>query len=504
MLYYNYHMQKTAKDLDLLLLNIPFMSVAYAPAGTSLLKACIQKAGFTCKVIDYNIKLWNAQSDSDTIAELENYFTINSDVSEGNQHLIDQYYDLIVKEIIELDPTWVGFSVFTFQCQRATTEILKRLRPRFKGKTMVGGAGISTRGIASSNADYAEKLIKENLIDAYIKGDGDLALVELIKGNMKYPGINGNPYAGVNNLDAIPQPDWSDVIDLPYRYHDQKILPITGSRGCVRHCSFCDIHEFWTKFRFRSGKNIAQEMIDNYKTHDIKTFYFMDSLINGSMKAYRELCQTLVEYYKKNNLEEKFFRWGGQFIVRSKNQMTPEDFELAAKAGCDNLCWGVESGSEPVREHMKKGFSNEDLDYCMEQMNRVGMRCYFFIITGYPTETEQDHQDTLDMFTRFQKYAIEGTLYGINLGGTASLDDGTPLYKNAEAMGIVPVLPAEHAHGLNWHYPDNPTTLEERILRRIQVQEHCEKLGYTVWNGDMQLKRLKASYEKMQDGSYTE
>ena len=49
-----------AKKLDILLCNIPLMSVAYAPAGTSLLKACVQKKGFTCKVIDYNIKLWNA------------------------------------------------------------------------------------------------------------------------------------------------------------------------------------------------------------------------------------------------------------------------------------------------------------------------------------------------------------------------------------------------------------------------------------------------------------
>ena len=45
------------KQTDMALLNIPFMSVAYAPAGTSLLKACLQKAGFSCVVKDYNIKL---------------------------------------------------------------------------------------------------------------------------------------------------------------------------------------------------------------------------------------------------------------------------------------------------------------------------------------------------------------------------------------------------------------------------------------------------------------
>ncbi len=196
-----------AKNLDIVLCNIPFMSVAYAPAGTSLLKACIQQAGYTCTVKDYNIKLWDSLSDTKTITDLENYFTINSSVETDTQILVNQYYDLIVNELLKLNPKWIGFSVFTFQCQRATTEILQRLRPKFKGRIMIGGAGISTRGIASSNADYGEKLIKDNLIDIYIKGDGDIAIIEMLKGNIDFAGINGNPYKGVPDLNVIPKPD---------------------------------------------------------------------------------------------------------------------------------------------------------------------------------------------------------------------------------------------------------------------------------------------------------
>ena len=110
----------------------------------------------------------------------------------------------------------------------------------------------------------------------------------------------------------------------------------------------------------------------------------------------------------------------------------------------------------------------------------------------------------MDMFTRFQKYAIEGTLYGVNLGALASLDDGTPLYKQQKELDIVPIIPTEHAHGLNWQSKKNPVSIEERILRRINLQEHCMNLKYNVWNGDMHLKRLKKSYERMQDGTYTD
>ena len=176
-------------------------------------------------IIKYPKKIYCEYDNHDKkiIADLENYFTVNTTLDTDTQILVNQYYELVIKELVELNPKWIGFSVFTFQCQRACTEILQRLRSRYKGRIMIGGAGISTRGIASSNADYANKLMEEGLIDAYIKGDGDIALIELMKNNFDYAGINGNPYAGVPDLNVIPKPDWSDVIDLPYRYHNRKI-----------------------------------------------------------------------------------------------------------------------------------------------------------------------------------------------------------------------------------------------------------------------------------------
>ena len=96
------------KQTDMALLNIPFMSVAYAPAGTSLLKACIQEAGFTCIVKDYNIKLWHSLSDPKVIADLENYFTVNASLDTDTQILVDQYYDLVVEDLLKLNPKWIA------------------------------------------------------------------------------------------------------------------------------------------------------------------------------------------------------------------------------------------------------------------------------------------------------------------------------------------------------------------------------------------------------------
>lgn len=492
-------------NLDILLINVPFISTAYPPAGTSALKGHCQANGFTAKVLDMNLELFSESFDTETKSKLENYFTVNTDLDIDTNNILDDFYQKCVQEIKNINPTWLGISVFTFQCQRSTKDlckIIKKICPNIK--IVIGGAGISTSGIASHKADFGEDLKRQGLIDHYIKGDGEISLVELLKGNINFPGIDQPVYKVIEDLDALAFPDYSDVINLPYEYHNQiKILPITGSRGCVRHCTFCDIHAFWKKFAFRSGESIANEMITLYEKHDVKSFFFMDSLINGSMKAYRELCRVLVEYYESNNLPDKFFRWGGQFIIRSAKQMTPDDYKLASRSGCSGLCCGVESGSESVRDHMQKQFTNADLDFTMEQFQAHGITCYFFIITGYPTETQQDFNDTINMFKKYQKYSIDGTLFGVNLNGLLSVDDGTPLYAKSEELGFVPIVPASHVHGLNWNATNNTDlTLEERIRRRIVLQEICMDLGYTVWNGDMQLKRIEASYDKIKNGTY--
>ena len=74
------------------------------------------------------------------------------------------------------------------------------------------------------------------------------------------------------------------------------------------------------KFRFRSGENIAKEMIRNKKEYNSKTYFFPDSLINGSMKAFRELCVVLADYHEKHPKHKDRIKWGGQFIIRSERQ----------------------------------------------------------------------------------------------------------------------------------------------------------------------------------------
>lgn len=491
---------------DILFINVPQISLIYPPAATSLLKGVCETNGFTAQVRDFNLQLYTQCSNDNIKQELDQYFSLNNHsatLTLLTRNYLEKFYDQVIDEILSINPKWLGISIFTFQCQIFTKQLLMHLRPRFFNKILVGGAGLSTNGIAADQNDFGIFLQNEKLIDYYIRGEADKNIISLLNDDDQHPGINNDHIEQISDLDDISYPNYDDVIKLNYKYStDLPQIPITGSRGCVRKCTFCDIHVAWPKYRYRSGKSIAKELISHYKKYNVTNFWFTDSLINGSMKSFRELCRFILDYYQENNLPDKFFKWGGQFIVRDSRSMTADDYDLAARAGMNGVAMGIESLSESVRNHMQKGFSDVDLDFTLEQIHRTNMNCYFLMIVGYPTETEQDFEQGIQKFIEYKKYALDGTIYGVNLGTTASIDEGTPLYNQSANLGIH-APNGQTGLGFNWIVDSNPTlTFRERIRRRIVLQETLMELRYKIWNGDSQLLKLKEVYENIKYKKY--
>jgi radical SAM superfamily enzyme YgiQ (UPF0313 family) len=179
--------------------------------------------------------------------------------------------------------------------------------------------------------------------------------------------------------------------------------------------------------------------------------------------------------------------------------MPEQDFELMGRGGAETMVIGVESGSDRVRLDMRKGFTNADLDYNMKMFSKYGINAYFLMIVGFPTETREDFEQTLDMLKRYQPYVADGTIIGVNLGTTLTIEEGTPIWTEYPKLNVIGV-DGNRPQGPDWRCETNPTlTYKERIMRRIEAQEHAVKLGYTFWKGDDQLKVLMDNYKSRLD-----
>jgi len=460
----------------------------YTPAGPALLKGSLESNGFQTKIIDFNAQLEQTLTNQQLIAA-SNFFMTNDMNHAATCELVFGCIDSWAQQIIALRPRWLGISVFSYNSQRATRLLsirVKQLDPSIR--IVIGGAGIAT------DFTFGEGLMQLKLIDAVIRGEGEVALIELLRGNTDHPGINGRPPKQIDNLEALAYPNYDDYALQSYTNRNGLIaLPITGSRGCVRHCTFCDVATQWPSYRFRSGLDIAAEIQHQVKRYGVKAFRFTDSLVNGSLKAFRDMISQLAEF-RYSLPDDQKFRWDGHFIIRGPREMPPKTFDLMAQAGANLLLIGVESGSQAVRDHMKKGFTQEDLDYCMQQFARVGIRTRFLMIVGYPTETAADFQSTLDMFTDYKKYADSGIIDEVNLGLTLNLLPNTPLHRQQSELGIV----QEANHINNWVCVHNPELdYKERLRRRIMLQEHIETLGYQVFEKKNYTKQLFVAWSEV-------
>ena len=131
---------------------------------------------------------------------------------------------------------------------------------------------------------------------------------------------------------------------------------------------------------------------------------------------------------------------------------------------------------------MKKKFSNSDIEYAMQQIQLHGIKCTWLMIIGYPTETDVDFQETLDMLTKYQPMALDRTIDTVALGTTLGIQPGSPLSDMREELNIQSALPGHKDNGMYWKTDCND--FKTRVLRRIQAEEHIRRLGYNSWVGD--------------------
>jgi radical SAM superfamily enzyme YgiQ (UPF0313 family) len=451
--------------LDLLICIIPKINPDAPTVGPAVLKSHCEAEGFTCEVVDFNIKLFNELKSKhkenlyfkdDALFALDHH---KPDLTPDFEIFYDEF-EYVFLDWIEFirvkNPRVIGLSLLTlFSLSVATRlgELIRKHLPELK--ILWGGAAIEW-GI--------DVFKKRNLFDDYIYGDGEKSVTEYLRGNMSYKGINSLDVNQIANLNEVLLPNYDDIDWSEYQDIDNDLpVYITGSRGCVKRCTFCNVFDMWPDFRYRSGKSIAQEIISIKERYNRYTFRFTDSLINGSMRAFRNLLSELIEYRKTNNK----FQWSSQWIIRSKSQSPSTDYENMKQSGCGWLEIGLESFSQDVRFHMGKKFTDEDMWWCLEQLNKYEIPHILLMITGYPTETEQDHQTTLRSVRRIFELGWNKYTY-FSFGNTLMLSKAQPLYK-------VIKKDLEYLNSnVDWKYKDND--FETRIRRFNEVNSLVREL----------------------------
>lgn len=505
-------------------INLPSQELERPPAAASLLTAIVQKnLGWNTRVFDFNLFLHSNVSTAEW-DELESFWRCKKDsLSEKTNELLESVIGKFISELEQFDATVIAVSVFSRFSVVSAYKLVKKLRGNFpRTKILLGGHGISSwpgsLPYLKENKKYetiADLMLKENLIDHYVLGDAEESLIELLNGNINYPGIDGRPPVSVKDLDSLPLPDYKDTKPLDYYYTDEPGVYITASKGCVRRCTFCNVPDLWPNFIIRSADSLVSEIKKNKKQYGVNLTHFTDSLMNGSMKHFRNFNRKMIEL-KESDSTMKDLKYFGQFICRRKSEQDEQDWYLMSKAGADMLVVGFESYSENVRSHMGKKYTNDDIKFHMEQSGYYGIKNVALMFVGYPVETEEDHEMNKKFLYDFKKYAKAGIIHMVRWGYTGMFRDTNKIEKPGmveleidpdfeKKFKTLPLGLRDIALGFGWVNKLNPTlTLKERIRRRVELHELSVELGWPQTRSREELSILYSILNKMEKNKFDE
>lgn len=469
--------------LKSLVINPPFLEPHRPPISCAILAEILEKQQHLVQVRDFNIEIHN-QLGSNQFHDLQIKITTGDD-----SQAVSLLTTMIDREILNIQDLheyqWILISCFSFWNLISLRIICERLRRLSNAKIMIGGPGIEVN-------DVGMKMLKENLIDFCVYGEAELVVPRLLSGETDLPGVNGNPPQQIVDIENLPLPNYSyfDFSKYDWLLESPDVF-IYGSRGCVRRCTFCDVATYWPKFRWRTGQSIANEMISNYEKFGVTNYFFADSLVNGNLKEFRVMCELLANY------REGLFRWGSYAIVRHRTAHSVEMFDLIKASGGKFWSIGIESGVDRIRFEMDKKFTNDDVDWHLEQSQRIGLQNNFLCIGSWPSETLAEHHEYLGMFKRWQNYAIDGTIYGIRISPMLSVLDGTPMSQQIgkdfhfeEFSYDVSI----ETRSRSWYTPTNPTlTHTEKLRRVLALYEEAIKYKWPLTNCLQNLSEIKSA-----------
>lgn len=167
---------------------VPFVDDNTPLAAPAVLKAVLLSNGIDCVGLDLNIDIYNKIQHSDKRHKFLDFFYLQK----IDEEIIDDIVamlDFYSTEILSYNPDIIALSLFCFQSQTFAAwlcAVLRQTAPN--AKIVIGGPGLET--LENTLFKYPDRLKKLELIDAYITGDGEMSLLEYVKGNLDYPGIN--------------------------------------------------------------------------------------------------------------------------------------------------------------------------------------------------------------------------------------------------------------------------------------------------------------------------
>ena len=437
------------------------MSLSELALAPAIIASVVKNKGHDFAFLDINLKLFE-YCNRDHALYQEKTEELQVGANPIADPIIAQWVDMIMDRISACQ--YVMISVFSQFSQSTALLLTKEIRNRYPNKIiLVGGVGSQKPSHVSTTKQFGEILLENKLIDSWQQDTSTSEIDRILPQRLLSRHINDVDFS-IYELDSY---DWTQ---------GNRSVPVLGSNGCVRQCSFCDVITHFPRYSFIEADQLTKQIVQIFQQTNITKFIFMDSLINGSMSNFLSLLENL-SHSKEQLWLPANFSWSSTYICRPQSTQLDRIHKLLPTSGVDNLIIGVETGSDRIRFEMQKKFTNQDLLYELDAFKINGVRTSLLFFPSWPTETLDDYTETLNLFNKLSQYAQMQVVDSVSLGTTGfSLISGTKIDQDKDKIGLE-AGPTDFL----WRCRSNPElTFWETVRRRLLMATVCEYYGIQV------------------------
>ncbi len=295
-----------------------------------------------------------------------------------------------------------GFNYLTKMCLTNMREAAFRMIELAKSK------GCKVIVSSSDSTDHYEKYLQKGA-DFILMGEAEMSLLELVNAlqndEPSISQIEGLAFhkdgeliktghrSVMRHLDSLPYPAW-DLIDIePYRNSwREKVgyfsINMGTTRGCPFKCNWCAKPIYGNRYNVRSPQNVIGELKLIREKFEFDHIWFCDDIFGLKPGWVHEFADLL----KAENLSLRF-----KIQARADLLLQEDYIQDLARAGCESVWMGAESGSQKILDAMDKGTTVSQIYEATRLLKKHGIRPCFFIQFGYLDETREDIDKTIKM-----------------------------------------------------------------------------------------------------------
>lgn len=194
--------------------------------------------------------------------------------------------------------------------------------------------------------------------------------------------------------------------------HGQTALSMITSRGCPFHCSWCSKQVYGDTYRRRDVHDVIDELAMVREQFDPDQVWFADDLFTINRRWVHRFSRAIVQ----RDLVTPFY------LIGRPGSLDPATCAALKAAGCYRMYLSAESGAQHVLDAMRKDGTVDQIRRGTRMLQAHGIEVGFFVMLGYPGETDADVAATLRMLHDLQPDVVLLSV-AHPMKGTAFYDD---------------------------------------------------------------------------------